>query len=361
MARVYNFSAGPATLPEEVLREAQAELLDWHGLGMSVMELGHRTNAYEALSEEVIALTRELLAVPDDYSVLYLTNAARAHFAMVPMNLLRAKQSADYLYTGVWSKLALEEAKRYCAVNVAASSEACQFMRIPDPASWSLNPDAAYVHYAPNETINGLEFPYIPDVGTVPLVADMTSSIMSMPLDIKRYGLIYAGTQKNMGIGGLSLVVVRKDLLGQVLPYTPTMYNYAVHADNHSLYNTPASFAMYMTGLVLKWLKSQGGLSVMAEQNAAKSAYLYQAIDNSKLYYNELDPVYRSRISIPFFLRDKALEAAFLNQAKAIGLVALKGHRLLGGIRACIYNAMTLQGVSKLVDFMREFERQHYT
>jgi phosphoserine aminotransferase len=357
MTRVYNFSAGPATLPEEVLLQAQKELLDWHGLGMSIMEVGHRTNPYEKLSAEVIATTREMLKVPDNYQVLYLTNSSRAHFAMVPMNLLRDKVKADYIYTGVWSKMALDEAKRYCEVNIAASGEGLDFNSVPNRANWQLDKEAAYVHYTTNETINGVEFHSIPEVGEVPLVADMTSSIMSEPIDVSRFGLIYAGTQKNMGIAGLSLVIVRKDLLGKALSITPTMYNYQVHADNHSLYNTPASFAVYMTGLVLAWIKRQGGLAAMAAVNQQKSQKLYDCIDNSKLYYNLVEHSYRSRVSIPFFLHYKALEAEFLAQAKALGLVALKGHRLLGGIRACIYNAMPEQGVDKLIAFMQQFEK----
>ncbi len=357
MARVYNFSAGPATLPEEVLRQAQAELLNWQGLGMSIMEVGHRTNPYEELSAQVMASTREILKVPDNYQILYLTNSSRAHFAMVPMNLLRGKTKADYLHTGIWSKMALDEAKRYCQVNIAASGENLAFNSIPEPSSWRLEPGAAYVHYTTNETINGVEFRFIPEVGKVPLVADMTSSIMSEPIDINRFGLIYAGTQKNMGIAGLSLVIVRKDLLGQVLAFTPTLYNYQIHADNHSLYNTPASFAVYITGLVLTWIKRQGGLTAMAELNQRKSEKLYQCIDNSKLYYNSVDLKYRSRVSIPFFLKNKELEAQFLTEARAMGLVALKGHRMLGGIRACMYNAMPEQGVDKLIEFMRQFEK----
>lgn len=360
MARVYNFSAGPAMLPEEVLVQAREELLDWHGLGMSIMEVGHRTNPYEELSASVIAATREILNVPDTYHVLYLTNSARANFAMVPMNLLWNKTHADYLYTGVWSKMALDEAKRYCTVNIAASSENLRFNSIPDMSSWQLNPEAAYVHYTTNETINGVEFAQIPEVGQVPLVADMTSSIMSEPLDISRFGLVYAGTQKNMGIAGLSLVIVRKDLLGHALDYTPTMYNYQIHADNNSLYNTPASFSVYMTGLMLAWIKRQGGLAAMSELNQRKSQKLYQFIDNSKLYYNSVDVKYRSRISVPFFLRNKDLDPKFLAEAKAAGLVALKGHRLLGGIRACMYNAMPEQGVDKLIEFMHEFEKANF-
>ncbi|MDF2867741.1 MAG: phosphoserine aminotransferase [Gammaproteobacteria bacterium] len=357
MPRVYNFSAGPATLPEEVLLQAQEELLNWHGLGMSIMEVGHRTNPYEELSAQVIATTREVLKVPDNYQVLYLANSSRAHFAMVPMNLLRGKTQADYLHTGIWSKMALDEAKRYCQVNIVASGENLGFNSVPEPANWRLEPDAAYVHYTPNETISGVEFHTLPEVGEIPLVADMTSSIMSQPIDISRFGLIYAGTQKNMGIAGLSLVIVRKDLLGQVLPFTPTMYDYQVHSDNNSLYNTPASFAVYITGLMLAWIKRQGGLTAMAELNQSKARKLYHCIDNSKLYSNSVDLNYRSRISVPFFLHNKGLEAKFLAEARAIGLVALKGHRTLGGIRACMYNAMPELGVDKLIEFMQQFEK----
>jgi len=360
MTRVYNFSAGPATLPEEVLLQAQTEFLNWQGLGMSVMEVGHRTNPYEELSANVVGMTREILNIPDSHEVLYLTNSSRAHFAMVPMNLLRGKTKADYFHTGVWSKMALDEAKRYCKVNVAATSEGLEFNGIPQPESWQLDEQAAYVHYTTNETINGVEFPQIPEVKDVPLVADMTSSIMSEPIDIERFGLIYAGTQKNMGIAGLSLVIVRKDLLGEVLPFTPTMYNYQIHAENHSLYNTPASFAVYMTGLMLAWIKAQGGVKAMQVLNQRKAEKLYHCIDNSRLYFNTVMPAYRSKISVPFFLRNKDLEAKFLAQAKLEGLVALKGHRLLGGIRACMYNAMPEQGVAKLIAFMQQFEKANY-
>lgn len=359
MTRVYNFSAGPAMLPEEVLRQAQSELLNWQALGMSVMELGHRTNSYEALSKTVIDLTREILQVPDDYHVLYLTNSARANFAMVPMNLLRGKHKADYIHTGIWSKLALEEAKRYCQVNVVTSNETLAFNSIPEQSSWCLDPEAAYVHYTPNETINGVAFNSIPDVGNVPLVADMTSSIMSEPVDINRYGLIYAGTQKNMGIAGLSLIIVRKNLLGQVLPYTPSMYDYQLHADHDSLYNTPASFAVYITGLMLNWIKQQGGLQIMAERNARKATKLYTYIDNSKLYVNPVASKYRSKLNVPFFLSNKCLETQFLAEAKAQGLVSLKGHRSLGGIRASMYNAMPEHGVDRLILFMQKFEQSN--
>lgn len=359
MARVYNFSAGPATLPEEVLQQAQAELLDWQGLGLSVMELGHRTPPYESLSDEVVATTREILNVPNNYEVLYITGPSRVHFAMAPLNLLRSKTKADYFNTGVWSKLALEEARRYCEVNIVTSSAESNFHTVPEAATWQLDPKAAYVHYTPNETIHGIEFHSIPEVGEVPLVADMTSCIMSEPIDVSRFGLIYAGTQKNLGIAGLSLAIIRKDLVGRALPYTPTLYDYKVHADNRSLYNTPATFAVYMTSLVLAWIKRQGGLAAMAEHNQRKANKIYTCIDNSELYYNPIDPAYRSRISVPFFLRNKELEAKFLAEAKVQGLVALKGHKLLGGIRACMYNAMTEQGVDKLVTFMQEFERSH--
>ena len=358
MSRVYNFSAGPAALPEEVLRQAQEEMLDWHGTGMSVMEMSHRGKAFTAIAEQAESDLRELLAIPDNYRVLFLQGGASAQFAMVPMNLLRDRNSADYINTGSWSKKAIAEAKRYCEVNLAGASPEGVFA-VPEQAALNLHADAAYVHYTPNETIQGVEFPYVPETGEVPLVADFSSTILSRPVDVSKYGIIYAGAQKNIGPAGLTVVIVRDDLIGQPIAGTPTMFSYATMAEAGSMYNTPPTYGWYLAGLVFQWLKRNGGLEVMAVVNERKAESLYAAIDGSDFYHNPVDPACRSWMNVPFTLADPALDATFLKEAEEAGLVTLKGHRSVGGMRASIYNAMPEEGVQALIQFMAEFEKRH--
>lgn len=357
MSDIYNFSAGPAVLPRAVLEQARDELLDWHGSGMSVMEMSHRSKEYLSIAEQAEADLRELLSIPDNYRVLFLQGGATSQFCMVPMNLLRGKQRADYVNTGAWSKKAIAEAQRYCDVNVVASSEDTGFSSIPAFDSWRLNKDAAYLHYTPNETIGGVEFHWIPDSGNVPLVADMSSTILSRPLDVSRYGVIYAGAQKNIGPAGLTVVIVREDLAGETIPGTPTMFDYRKHADNGSMLNTPPTYGWYLAGLVFKWLKQQGGVTAIAEVNQRKAQRLYDAIDTCSFYSSPVASDCRSWMNVPFTLADAGLDAKFLEQASSAGLLNLKGHRSVGGMRASIYNAMPESGVAALIDFMGEFER----
>jgi phosphoserine aminotransferase len=346
-------------LPKTVLEQARDELLDWHGSGMSVMEMSHRSKEYLSIATQAEADLRTLLAIPDHYRVLFLQGGATSQFAMVPMNLLRGRTQADYINTGAWSKKAIAEAQIYCEVNVAASSADSKFTTIPAFDTWQLNAQAAYVHYTPNETIGGVEFHDIPDSGDVPLVADMSSTILSRPLDVSRYGLIYAGAQKNIGPAGLTVVIVRDDLIGTTLAGTPSMFNYQAHADNGSMLNTPPTFAWYLAGLVFAWLHEQGGLAAMAETNRRKAQRLYAAIDGSDFYRSPVDAACRSWMNVPFTLANPDLDADFLAQAKVAGLLNLKGHRSVGGMRASIYNAMPEAGVEALIGFMREFERAH--
>jgi len=359
MSRVFNFSAGPAMLPQAVLEKAQQEMLDWHGSGMSVMEMSHRGKEFMSIAAQAEADLRELMGISDDYAVLFLQGGASSQFAMVPLNLLGNKKSADYINTGAWSKKAIAEARRYCDVNVAASSEESKFTTVPAQSDWSLNPDAAYVHYTPNETIGGVEFPFVPDTGNVPLVADMSSTILSRPVDVSRYGVIYAGAQKNIGPAGLTVVIVRKDLMGKPSAGTPTMFDYQVQAENGSMYNTPPTYSWYLAGLVFAWVKEQGGLAKMAEINKRKADKLYAAIDDSAFYANPVDPVSRSWMNVPFTLANPELDSVFLEESKEEGLTTLKGHRSVGGMRASIYNAMPEEGVNNLIAFMAEFERRH--
>ncbi len=363
MEHIFNFSAGPAILPAEVLQQARDEMLDWHGSGMSVMEMSHRGKEFMSIAAKVEADLRELAGIPDNYKVLFLSGGASSQFAMVPMNLLRGKKSADYVNTGEWSKKAIKEAKKYCAVNISASSEDTNFTYAPAQDKWMLDPAAAYVHYTPNETIGGVEFNWVPDLslvnGNVPLVADMSSSILSRPLDVTRFGLIYAGAQKNMGPAGLTIVIVREDLLGTVVPGTPTMFDYKIHADNDSMYNTPPTYAMYIMGLVLEWLKRNGGLVAMEKINIAKAGLLYDLFAATDFYHCPVAESDRSRMNVPFTLKDAALDGVFLQQAQARGLIQLKGHRSVGGMRASIYNAMPIEGVAALVKFMKEFASNH--
>lgn len=358
MSRVFNFSAGPAALPLEVLETAQRELLDYRGTGMSVMEMSHRSKAFIEIAEGATADLIELLEIPDDYQVLFLQGGATTQFAMVPMNLLQDRTTADYVNTGSWSKKAIAEAGRFCSVNVVASGEDGNFSTIPDVDSWSLNPDAAYLHICSNETIGGVQFQDFPDA-SVPLVADMSSDILSRPLDVSRFALIYAGAQKNIGPAGLTVVIVRKDLMGRARPGTPSMLDYAVHAEAGSMSNTPPTYAWYLAGLVFQWLKSQGGLGAIAAINGRKSAKLYTAVDQSNFYHCPVEPRVRSSMNVPFTLADDALDGAFLSGAEARGLTNLKGHRSVGGMRASIYNAVPEAAVDALVDYMQEFERDN--
>lgn len=341
------------------MKQAQQEMLDWRGTGMSVMEMSHRGPEYTSIAEKAEADLRELMAIPDDYAVLFLQGGASLQFPMIPMNLLRGKTRADYFNTGAWSTKAIDEARRYCDVNLVTDSTNNRFTTVADPADWQLSENAAYVHYTPNETIHGLEFHEVPDVGDIPLVADMSSTILSRPIDVSRFGLIYAGAQKNIGPAGLCIVIVRKDLLGQAMPETPKMLDYQIHADNGSMFNTPATYSWYLAGLVFEWIKQQGGLQAMAEINKRKADKLYQAIDSSDFYANPVDPQYRSWMNIPFTLADDSLDKTFLQQAAEQHLLTLKGHRDLGGMRASIYNAMPEAGVDKLIEFMQQFERQY--
>lgn len=359
MSRVYNFSAGPAVLPQEVLQQAKEEMLDWHGSGMSVMEMSHRGKEFTSIANEAEADLRELMAVPDNYKIMFLQGGASSQFAAIPMNLLRGKKSADYINTGSWSKKAIAEAKRFCDVNVVASSEESKFTTTPGQGDLALSADAAYVHYTPNETIQGVEFSYIPDTGDVPLIADMSSTILSRPVDVSKFGMIYAGAQKNIGPAGLTVVIVREDLLGDALDITPTMFNYATMAEGGSMYNTPPTYAWYLAGLVFKWLKKKGGLEEMAQINERKAAKLYAAIDASDFYSNPVETSSRSWMNIPFVLANADLDATFLSEAKDAGLVTLKGHRSVGGMRASIYNAMPEEGIAALIEFMADFEKRN--
>jgi phosphoserine aminotransferase len=359
MAKVFNFSAGPAVLPEEVLVQARYELLDWHGVGMSVMEMSHRSREFVSIIKRVESDLRELLAIPDEYKVLFLQGGATSQFSMVPQNLLGTKKVADYIYTGQWSKKAIAEAGKFCNVNIAASSEDQNFTYVPKRASWRLDPSAAYVHITSNETIGGIEFQEAPDVGNVPLVADMSSNFLSRPVDIARYGLIYAGAQKNIGPAGLTILIIREDLIGHAPSGIASMADYKTHADSESMYNTPPTFAIYMAGLVLQWLKRKGGIVAMEKTNIAKAQLLYDYLGASGFYDSPIAVEDRSRMNVPFRLKDEKLDGEFVEQARRQGLVQLKGHRSIGGMRASIYNAMPLNGVQALVDFMREFERTH--
>ncbi|MBU2754274.1 3-phosphoserine/phosphohydroxythreonine transaminase [Acidithiobacillus sp. CV18-2] len=356
---IYNFGAGPAVLPKPVLAQVQEELPDWHGSGMSVMEMSHRGREYMGIIAQAEADLRTLLAIPENYRVLFLQGGASQQFAMVPMNLLAGGRAA-YVETGIWSRKASSEARRFGEIDVIASNATAADHAVPRQESWQLRPEHRYCHIADNETIDGIEFDFIPELGEVPLVSDASSNILSKPLDVSRFGLIYAGAQKNIGPAGLTLVIVREDLLGKAGPQVPTMLNYAVHAENASMYNTPPTFAIYVAGLVFRWLLQQGGLPAMAEINARKATALYAAIDGSEGFYrNDVATANRSRMNVPFFLRDSRLDGEFLQEAGQRGLLQLKGHRLLSGMRASIYNAMPEAGVRALVDFLHDFAHRH--
>jgi phosphoserine aminotransferase len=357
---IYNFSAGPAVLPHEVLVQARDEILDWHGSGMSVMEMSHRGKEFMGIAAAAEKDLRELMNIPANYKVLFLQGGASQQFAMIPMNLLRGKTSADYLNTGEWSKKAISEAKKFGKVNVVASSEDKNFSYVPEFATWKCDPNAAYLHITPNETIGGVEFDWLPKAGNVPLVADLSSTILSRPIDVSKFGLIYAGAQKNIGPAGLTIVIVREDLIGQVVAGTPTMLDYKTHADNDSMYNTPPTYGIYIAGLVFQMLKRNGGVAAMEKTNIAKARLLYDAIDASKGFYNcPVALANRSRMNVPFTLKDANLDGEFVKQADARGLLQLKGHRSVGGMRASIYNAMPLAGVQALVSFMAEFAKNN--
>jgi len=356
MQRLFNFSAGPAMLPAEVLARAGDEMLDWHGSGMGVMEMSHRGREFMQIAAEAEADLRELLAVPAHYKLLFLQGGATLQFAQVPMNLLRGRRTADYVVTGEWSKKAVKEAKRFCEVRIAASSEDRAFSYAP--REWQVGADAAYVHYCSNETIGGVEFHWIPDTGEVPLVADASSHFLSRPLDVSKFGLIYAGAQKNAGPAGLTLVIVREDLLGGAARGTPSVMDYQLQAEADSMLNTPATYSIYVAGLVFKWLKALGGLAEIEKRNIAKAEALYEAIE-AGFYASPVAKADRSRMNVPFRLPDERLDAPFLKGAEARGLLQLKGHRSVGGMRASIYNAMPLEGVQRLTAYMREFAAEH--
>ncbi len=356
MSRIINFSAGPAVLPEEVLARAGDEMLDWRGTGMCVIEMSHRGKEFMSIAAEAEKDLRELLAIPSGYKVLFLQGGATLQFAQIPMNLLAGKGKADYVATGEWSKKAIKEAQAYCNVHVAASSEDKAFTYAP--MSWNVRPDAAYVHYCSNETIGGVEFHAIPQAG-IPLVADASSHILSRPLDVSKFGLIYAGAQKNIGPAGLTIVIVREDLTGKAAKGTPSVMDYKQQAAADSMLNTPATYGIYIAGLVFKWLKQLGGLAGIEKRNIAKAKLLYDYLDKSGFYKNSVNPGDRSRMNVPFTLADAKLDDAFLKGAEKAGMVQLKGHRSVGGMRASIYNAMPIEGVQALVAYMKEFEAKH--
>ncbi|HEY0635947.1 MAG TPA: 3-phosphoserine/phosphohydroxythreonine transaminase [Gammaproteobacteria bacterium] len=360
MARVFNFSAGPAMLPEVVIEQARSEMLDWNGSGMSVMEMSHRGKEFMSIAAQAEADLRELMNIPANYKVLFLQGGASQQFAMIPMNLLGGKSGADYINTGDWSKKAISEAKKFCQVNVAATTEVNNFTTVPTQAELKLTADAAYVHYCPNETIRGVEFDYIPQTGNVPLVADMSSTILSRPVDVSKFGLIYAGAQKNIGPAGLTIVIIRDDLIGKAPAGVATMLDYKIHAENDSMYNTPPTYSWYVAGLVFQWLKGLGGLEGMAAINQRKAEKLYAAIDGSGGFYkNPVATHSRSWMNVPFTLPKEELDELFLKEAKKAGLTTLKGHRSVGGMRASIYNAMPEAGIDTLVTFMADFAKRN--
>lgn len=357
--RVFNFSAGPATLPLEVLEQVRDELIDWRSSGASVMEISHRSKPFIAVAQQAEAELRELLGVPSNYKVLFLQGGATGQFSAIPLNLAAESATVDYVNTGSWSKKALGEAKRYCKVNVVADGADSGYNAIPPLAGWKRSQNAAYLHYTPNETIGGVEFHLVPDVGQVPLVADMSSTLLSRPIDVARFGLIYAGAQKNIGPSGITVVIVRDDLLGRARSGTPLVFDYKAMADESSMLNTPPTFGWYVAGLVFRWLKERGGLEAMAETNRAKAQRLYTAIDQSGFYRNPVAQGCRSWMNVPFTLARPELDQQFLAEAHQAGMMALAGHRSVGGMRASLYNAMPLAGVNTLIEFMQEFQRRN--
>ncbi|MDB5763285.1 MAG: serC [Herminiimonas sp.] len=362
MTRIYNFAPGPAALPQEVLTQAAAEMLDWHGSGLSVMEMSHRGREFMSILETAQRDLRELLAVPGDYRILFMQGGAIAQNAIVPMNLVGRKPqpaTVDFINTGQWSIKSIAEARKYATVNVAASSEASKFSSIPPRETWRLTPDAAYVHVCTNETIGGVEYHFVPDVGDVPLVADMSSHILSRVIDVSKYDVIYGGAQKNIGPAGLTMVIVREDLLGHALSICPSAFDWKVVAENESMYNTPPTYSIYIAGLVFQWLKRQGGVAAIEQRNIAKASLLYDYLDSTDFYGNPVAKDCRSRMNVPFSLHDASLNDTFLAGAKEHGLLQLKGHKSVGGMRASIYNAMPIEGVRALVDYLKEFEKQN--
>ena len=357
MSRVYNFSAGPAALPEAVLSQIESELLDYGNSGMSVMEMSHRGPVFSEIARNAEQTLRRILGIPDDYDVLFLQGGATLQFSAIPLNLCGSDGTADYLNTGSWSKKAIKEASKFCHVNVVASGESTNFTTVPKPESWRLSSDPAYFHFTLNETIAGVEFLQIPEVHHSPLVTDASSTLLSRPLDVSRFGLIYAGAQKNIGPAGLTLVIVRRDLLDKASQLCPTLLSYRVMAETGSMSNTPPTFAWYVAGLVFEWIENEGGVRALGEQNQAKASALYHAIDSSDFYSNPVDREYRSWMNVPFVLANPDLDATFLDQAAERGLTNLKGHRSVGGMRASIYNAMPPAGVDALIEFMSDFER----
>jgi phosphoserine aminotransferase len=360
MRQVFNFSAGPAMLPEAVLLQAQQEMLDWQGTQMSIMELGHRGSEFKRVAEQAEADLRELMKIPKHYHVLFLAGGATTQFAMVPMNLFGENNHADYIDTGIWSKKAIAEASRYGTVNVAAHTQHQNHLAyIPHQEEWNINPKAAYLHYTPNETIDGLEFQWVPHTQPIPLVADMTSMFLSRPVDVEDYGIIYAGAQKNVGQAGITIVIIREDLVKAALTHTPTLYSYQTHVEHHSFYSTPPTYSWYITGLVLAWMKREGGVQVFYERNQKKAHTLYTLIDEYKDFYvSRIRPDCRSMMNIMFYLKDESLTAEFLKEAEERGLTNLRGHRVSGGVRASIYNAMPDEGVSRLAEFMKEYAKR---
>ncbi len=364
MPRVFNFSAGPAALPSSVLRRAAEEMLDWHGTGVSVMEMSHRSQAFQSIYDQAESDLRDLLSIPPNYHVLFMQGGAIAENAIVPLNILGDKTTADYVVTGSWSDKSYQEARKYCDAHIAASSESTGFTSVPPMGDWRLSHDPAYVFVCTNETIGGVEYAFDPDMAVlgrehVPLVADMSSHILSRQIDVSRYGVIFGGAQKNIGIAGVTLVIVRDDLPGRAHPLCPTAFDYRLVAKARSMYNTPPTYAIYIAGLVFQWLRAQGGVAAIEARNRHKAELLYGFIDGNDFYENRVDVACRSRMNVPFFLRDASLEAAFLKESAAAGLVQLKGHKSVGGMRASIYNAMSLAGVEALIDFMQDFAKRN--
>lgn len=356
---VYNFGAGPAMLPAEVMRQAQAEMLDWNGTGISIIEMSHRSKPFMAIAEEAEKDLREILAIPANYKVLYVQGGATALMSMVPLNLLAQGGTGDYLLTGNWSDKAYGEAKRLGKTNVAASSKDKKFYTIPERSSWTLSADSAYLYYTDNETIAGVEFADIPDIGSIPLVCDMTSNFLSRPFDVSKFGIVFASAQKNFGPAGLACVVIREDLIGKAGPQTPFLCDFKIYADNESMFNTPPTFTWYMAGLIYKWIRKEGGLPEMDRRAKQRSQRLYDYIDSSSMYSNPIEKKFRSRMNVPFILKNEALNDTFLAEAKKNGMIELKGHRSVGGMRASIYNGMTMEGIETLVSFMQDFEKRN--
>lgn len=364
MQRIYNFSAGPAVLPREVLEQARDDLVNWQGCGMSVMEMSHRGKEFSGIAAEAEADFRDLMQVPDNYRILFMQGGAIAQNAIIPMNLLGDKAGADYVVTGIWSEKSQKEARKYTQVNIAATAEVSGHTTVPAMAEWRLSADPAYLFTCTNETIGGVEYPFEPDLAAigraeVPVVADMSSHILSRPVDIAKYGLIFGGAQKNIGPAGLTFVIVRDDLLGRAMKHCPSAFDYRIVADNQSMYNTPPTYSLYIAGLVFRWLKTQGGVAAMEKINIAKAALLYDALDRDAFYTTKVAPACRSRMNVPFFLNDEGLNATFLSEATTAGLMQLKGHKSVGGMRASIYNAMPLAGVQALVAFLHDFSRRY--